>query len=78
MSIFSSLVGSTSLTKKNASTKTMPAIGAIMLKRWRHDKLSMIKPESVGPMAGARPITIPTVPMAAPRLSAGKMESIIV
>lgn len=33
MSIFSSLVGSTSLTKKNASTKTMPAIGAIMLKR---------------------------------------------
>ena len=40
--------------------------------------MDVAHPESVGPMAGARPITIPASPMAVPRLLAGKMVSIMV
>lgn len=55
---------------------TTATIGIIMPKRSRQVQLSMTHPDKVGPMAGARPITIPASPMAVPRLLAGKMVSI--
>ena len=39
--------------------------------------LSTIKPENVGPTAGANIITSPIMPIAAPRLLGGKMTKIV-
>ena len=78
MSNFWLLVGKTLFIKKKASTKTNTQIGMIIPKSSRHDQLSTIQPERVGPKAGANPITIPTDPMAAPRFSGGKMDNMIV
>ena len=57
---------------------TATTIGMIMPNNSRQVQLSTIHPESVGPKAGASPITSPTVPIAAPRFSGGKIESMIV
>ena len=71
-------VSKTLAMKKKPAIRTIATIGTIKPNKSRHDKLSITHPEKVGPMAGAKPITIPAVPMAAPRLSAGKIDSIIV
>ena len=49
--------------------------GIIRPKRSRQVALSRIQPDSVGPRAGARPMTTPPRPIMVPRLSAGKMTN---
>ena len=46
---------------------TNTTIGMSNPKRYRQLKVSMIQPDKVGPIAGARPITKPPIPRAFPR-----------
>ena len=69
--------GKTFLKKNNAAMMTKPAIGRIIPNKTRQPKLSMIYPERVGPIAGATPIAMPAIPMAAPRRFGGKIDIII-
>ena len=48
--------------------------GRVIPKIIRQLALSMIHPERVGPIAGATPMAIPTIPIMVPRFSGGKID----
>lgn len=49
-----------------------------MMKRTSHGRWSTIQPERLGPIAGAKEMTSPKVPIADPRFSTGKIANRIV
>ncbi len=61
---------------KNSDASTMSAESTVMaMNMMCQSNWSMTKPATVGPMAGAKAMTRPKMPMAEPRLSTGKVIS---
>jgi|GEM_PF-6141594 len=56
---------------KTEYARTAREIGRMPKKRARHEATPRIQPERVGPTAGATMMTMPSVPIAEPRLSGG-------
>ncbi|MNN58900.1 hypothetical protein D3C81_1739740 [compost metagenome] len=59
----------------NANAITIRTSGMRPINSQRQEWYSIMNPESVGPMAGAKIIASPSSPMALPRFSTGKMAS---
>ena len=71
-------VSPTFLSNRKEITMMMRASGTMRRKILFQPQTSTIHPESVGPMAGAKAITIPIAPIAAPRFSRGKRSNMTV
>ncbi len=61
-----------------AKTSAPSVIGSIITNSTRQDQWSTMKPDRVGPIAGAKEITRPKVPIAVPRRWIGKIAKRIV
>ncbi|EFR95760.1 putative NTPase/RNA helicase, partial [Listeria ivanovii FSL F6-596] len=63
---------------KNAKAISITAIGINIRNKTLQSYESTIQPDKVGPIAGAKAITKPISPIAAPRFSRGKINKKIV
>ena len=78
MSNFAFVVSATFIKYLNARTMTININGANPINSHLHDTYSMIKPDNVGAMAGAKIIAKPIVPIILPRFSLGYKYKITV